>query len=813
MNLRLFFERRSDLSRDEKIDMVCHYVDNLEKQNNLMYNTLSDIAADKRAQYAHPEWGDIGDRARCVLGWVYRIGLTNPVFAKITYQDGKIYMEGPVQAVEEATTQKQNTQPVENEYWQKDPKKRANYDKFVQAHTAANLVDKAPEMFVGTKEDAKRLLNWQGDRAIVKTPIEEINIVEQNMEHLFDENERERRGFLLYAIKTMQNPNLIVESGKKRVYIKLFNTGTETKPHWQIVKAANDGTFYVTNYRPTRNQVEKEIKYGQVVYNLANVQNKGVPLSDNFIITQSDSDVNTQPSQNNIYYQGQISDNGQGVELTINSQEEMQGLSDEEFKNKMLETLKSFKGNKIFNQSLNGDIEIRTSSIKKYKSFFADKNKRLIVPYIPELLGKAKFREIEKSYMQGKEPNIKAYYKANIGITIDNNDYNVRLTVREDNQGNFFWDAQVKEGSQHATPATNPRDTAPISLIILQPDLDVNPLLQKGGTPNGAYHPADKAIEITKRANASTLPHEMAHYWLDNIFAYVKSGLASPDYIKSWNNAAAWMGVNPAQNFLRRSQHEKFARGYEKYLLTKMVPFDDEGVPIFKRYGQWLRQVYDRANSLGVRLTEDALRFFNEWTSGKLPAPMMPPLPMKDEAFIQKEEQVVAKVADAVLSRMDEQAQMANTALDTDQVRVEQTRSVPRITAGEERASRVYSREMEKISERLAEDTLAQHEIIYHKVSLAEQAERAAAFVRDNISMAKDIVDGKMPPPEGLLETPVLIAYEQEMLRQGEYNEYVRALETHSRLATIRGQEISSERLAEQSPTTVEWWLNRAWPT
>ena len=85
MNLRLFFERRDDLSRDEKIDMVCHYVDNLEKQNNLMYNTLSDIAADKRAQYVHPEWGDIGDRARCVLGWVYRIGLTNPVFAKITY--------------------------------------------------------------------------------------------------------------------------------------------------------------------------------------------------------------------------------------------------------------------------------------------------------------------------------------------------------------------------------------------------------------------------------------------------------------------------------------------------------------------------------------------------------------------------------------------------------------------------------------------------------------------------------------------------------------------------------------------------------
>ena len=158
------------------------------------------------------------------------------------------------------------------------------------------------------------------------------------------------------------------------------------------------------------------------------------------------------------WFQGQITDNGRGVELTINSQEEMQGLSDEDFKSKMLDTLKSFKGNKIFNQSLNGDIEIRTSSIKKYKSFFADKNKRLIVPYVPELLGKARFIR-EESYMKASEPNIKAYYKADLPINIDDDSYNVHLTVREDQYGNFFWDAQVKEEPQHATPATNPGDT------------------------------------------------------------------------------------------------------------------------------------------------------------------------------------------------------------------------------------------------------------------------------------------------------------------------------------------------------------------
>lgn len=156
------------------------------------------------------------------------------------------------------------------------------------------------------------------------------------------------------------------------------------------------------------------------------------------------------------WFQGQIADNGRNVELTINSSEEMQGLSDEDFKSKMLDTLKSFKGNKIFNQSLNGDVEIRTSSIKKYKSFFADKNKRLIVPYIPELLGKARFDKLEASYMPNKETNVKAYYKADLPINIDNDGYNVHLTVKEDNRGNLFWDAQVQEKSPSADPATNP---------------------------------------------------------------------------------------------------------------------------------------------------------------------------------------------------------------------------------------------------------------------------------------------------------------------------------------------------------------------
>jgi len=182
-------------------------------------------------------------------------------------------------------------------------------------------------------------------------------------------------------------------------------------------------------------------------------------------------------------FQGQVADSGA---LSIDTKEEMQGLSDEEFKVKMLETLKGLKGKKIYNTSLAGDIEIRTSSIKKYKSFFADKNKRLIVPYIPELLEKARFDK-EDSYTPETESNIIAYWKADLPISIDSNSFNVHLTVKQDNNGNLFWDAQVQEKAPRTDPATNPGDkglTSEISedaISITPSEENVNRTFYQGG--------------------------------------------------------------------------------------------------------------------------------------------------------------------------------------------------------------------------------------------------------------------------------------------------------------------------------------------
>lgn len=228
----------------------------------------------------------------------------------------------------------------------------------------------------------------------------------------------------------------------------------------------------------------------------------------------------------NIYHQGQITDKGYIVELTINSQDEMQNLSDDDFKNKMLEILKSFKGKEIFNKSLNGNIEIRTSSIKKYKSFFADKNKRLIVPYIPELLGKAKFVK-EDSYTPETESNIIAYWKANLPINIDSNMFNVYITVKQDNNGNLFWDAQVQEKTPRTDPATNPGDKGLVSelsedTLSITPAVNIvnktfNQDTKSQVGHRGQYDASNRIITLFSTADPSTIIHETAHFFLDDM--------------------------------------------------------------------------------------------------------------------------------------------------------------------------------------------------------------------------------------------------------------------------------------------------------
>lgn len=186
------------------------------------------------------------------------------------------------------------------------------FDTLKDIHEKAGLIENAPEKFTGkTKSDIKKHLNI-GENGVlhIQSPIEKIKIQDEHLNHLVNDNEPQRKTFLNYMVATIERPNIIVNKGKKNNYFKFFVDNSKVKPHLQIVKVVDDGSFYVTNYRPTKQQVNKTIKEGQVIYDLSNIRIKGNSLNDSSTISQSDENVN---SDGKLYQKAYVSMKGELV--------------------------------------------------------------------------------------------------------------------------------------------------------------------------------------------------------------------------------------------------------------------------------------------------------------------------------------------------------------------------------------------------------------------------------------------------------------------------------------------------------------------
>lgn len=153
------------------------------------------------------------------------------------------------------------------------------FENFIEIHKKAGLIEDAPDKFWGkTKEDIYKVLKMDKNGwARIPSPVETIKINKLHISHLIEENEKERKHFLNYTLLTIERPNLILSKENKNTYIKLFKSSEKIKPHLQIVKVASDGSFYVTNFRPSKNRVAREIIEGRVVYDPSSIREKGVP--------------------------------------------------------------------------------------------------------------------------------------------------------------------------------------------------------------------------------------------------------------------------------------------------------------------------------------------------------------------------------------------------------------------------------------------------------------------------------------------------------------------------------------------------------
>ena len=300
-------------------------------------------------------------------------------------------------------------------------------------------------------------------------------------------------------------------------------------------------------------------------------------------------------------------------------------------------------------------------------------------------------------------------------------------------------------------------------------------------------------IRLTDTANASTLPHELAHYYLQNTFLYSKSGLASPEYNKFFKTIAEYLGIDDEQEKIEDWQHEKFARSYEQYLLTSKAP---EGMETaFREYSKWIKRAYRSLKSrpkyrneegklVQARLTPEITEVFSRLTNEFIARPDIEEMADEVTSVLQDAvEEIENKIAEDI--RLAEKATMYPT-----------TQFRETAEAGETGRSSVAYRVLGE-------------EIGYEVKKIEDQMEKARAFVRGNLQAAREVVKGK-PAPEGLLNTAVNIAYTEIMQEMGNYKEADMAVRIRSLEQTRRGQEIAMERATTDDALSAEFWTDLA---
>jgi hypothetical protein len=113
----------------------------------------------------------------------------------------------------------------------------------------------------------------------------------------------------------------------------------------------------------------------------------------------------------------------------------------------------------------------------------------------------------------------------------------------------------------------------------------------------------DFTITLTPKADRTTFLHEMGHVFLE-IMGDLAARPDAPARVRAdYQTLLAWFGVDSREG-IEREHHEKFARGFERYLMEGKHP--RKGLlRIYDSFKRWLKEEYRNVAALHVELSDD----------------------------------------------------------------------------------------------------------------------------------------------------------------------------------------------------------------
>lgn len=124
-----------------------------------------------------------------------------------------------------------------------------------------------------------------------------------------------------------------------------------------------------------------------------------------------------------------------------------------------------------------------------------------------------------------------------------------------------------------------------------------------------------KIIRMFRDANASTFIHETGHAWLEELMEDAKNKLAPKDIKKDAEILRKWFGAKEGEE-ISTEQHEKFARGFERFMMEGVAPSKNL-VGIFSKFKDWLTKIYKTVENLNSPINDEIRGVFSRLLTNK----------------------------------------------------------------------------------------------------------------------------------------------------------------------------------------------------
>jgi len=145
--------------------------------------------------------------------------------------------------------------------------------------------------------------------------------------------------------------------------------------------------------------------------------------------------------------------------------------------------------------------------------------------------------------------------------------------------------------------------------------------------PRGAFRIVTQGylIKMFENANLTTLSHEAAHVFLEEMRMLVDSGKSSEQFRKDWNVIRKFLGREDQHdgNTITKAEHELFARSWEAYILEGKAP-SIQLSGAFQRLSEWLLAVYtdglaglERSAGFDINLNDEVRGVFDRMLASR----------------------------------------------------------------------------------------------------------------------------------------------------------------------------------------------------